>query len=268
MRDMRASSNNPVVLLHGTAGKPSHWAGIAAGLSAFEVRMPSLPGHCVLCHEATGGLIADEAYRIAKSAVGPGQRVHLVGHSYGGAVALKLAMAFPERIKSLTLIEPAVFHLLRDGGHLERQMYADIADVEVRLRKAHAAGDARPGVSGFVDFWCGGGSFARFHREKQESLVAMAETIIGNFTSVARENWPVTSCAMVKAPMLAIIGSQSPVLVQHLARMIAGAIDDAKVIQLSEAGHMLPLTHAGAVAQILTHHFQRAQAQMRFPRAA
>ncbi len=262
-------SNHPVVLLHGTAGKPSHWAGVAAGLAGFEVRMPSLPGHCVLCHEATGGLIVDEAYTIAKSAVGPGQRVHLVGHSYGGAVALKLAMAFPECIKSLTLIEPAVFHLLRDGGALERQMYADIAEVEVRLRKAHAAGDATPGVRGFIDFWCGEGSFARFRPEKQQSLIAAAETIIGNFTSVARENWPLESCTMIKVPTLAITGSLSPVLIQHLSRYIAGVLDDAKVVQLAEAGHMLPLTHAQAVAQILSHHFQRAEAtQMRFPRAA
>jgi pimeloyl-ACP methyl ester carboxylesterase len=266
---MRAFPHNPAVLLHGTAGKPSQWTGIAAGLSGFEVRTPSLPGHGVLSREATGGWLADEAYQIAKSAVGPGQRVHLVGHSYGGAVALKLAMAFPERIASLTLIEPAVFHLLRDGGALERHMYADIAEVEVRLRKAAAAGDATPGVQGFVDFWCGPGSFAALTPEKQRALAGEADNIIGNFTSVARENWPVESCAMVKAPVLAITGSQSPVLVQHLTRMIAGAIDDAKVIQLSEAGHMLPLSHPGAVVQFLLHHFQRAEAkQSRFRSAA
>ena len=64
-------------------------------------------------------------------------------------LALKLAMAWPERVASLTLIEPALFHLLRDGGQLERQMYADIAEVEVRLRKAVAAGDAEAGVASF-----------------------------------------------------------------------------------------------------------------------
>jgi pimeloyl-ACP methyl ester carboxylesterase len=251
---------NPVVLLHGTAGKPAQWAGVTAGLSGFEIRTPSLPGHGVLTRQETGGWLADEAYQIAKSAVGAGQRVHLGGHSYGGAVALKLAMAFPERVKSLTLIEPAVFHLLRDGGMLERQMYADIAEVEVRLRKTAAMGEATPGVAGFVDFWCGKGSFAAFAPEKQRALAGEADHIIGNFTSVARENWPLSACAMVKAPVLAITGSESPVLVQHLTRLIAGAMDDAKVIQLSEAGHMLPVTHAGTVAKLLAHHFERTQA--------
>ncbi|MBL8907239.1 MAG: alpha/beta fold hydrolase [Rhizobiales bacterium] len=257
---MRSLPGTPVVLLHGTAGKPSQWVGVVAALSGHEVRMPSLPGHGLLASQETGGWLADEAYQIAMSAVGAGQRVHLAGHSYGGAVALKLAMAFPERIKSLTLIEPAVFHLLRDGGALERQMYADIAEVEVRLRKAHAAGDAMPGVRGFVDFWCGAGSFAALQPEKQRALAAEADRIIGNFTSIARENWLLNSCAMVKAPVMAITGSESPVLVQHLSRYIAGAMDDAKVIQISGAGHMLPVTHAATVAQLLAHHFQRAEA--------
>lgn len=261
--------NNPVVLLHGTAGKPAQWAGVVAELAGHEVRTPSLPGHGVLARQETGGWLADEAYQIARSAAGAGQRVHLVGHSYGGAVALKLAMAFPERVKSLTLIEPALFHLLRDGGALERQMYADIAEVEVRLRKSAAAGDATPGVRGFVDFWCGKGSFAELAPEKQRMLVAEADHIIGNFTSVARENWDLSACAMVKVPVLAITGSESPVLVQHLSRLIAGAMDDAKVVQISEAGHMLPMSHASAVALILAHHFQRTQGpQMRLRPAA
>jgi len=42
--------------------------------------------------------------------------VHLVGHSYGGSVALEAARAVGSRVKSLTLIEPVAFHLLRLTG--------------------------------------------------------------------------------------------------------------------------------------------------------
>ncbi len=218
---------------------------------------------------ATGGRLADEAYAIARQAAGPGERVHLVGHSYGGAVALKLAMGWPERIASLTLIEPAMFHLLRDGGALERQMYADIAEVEARLRKAVAGGDAIPGVAAFVDFWCGAGSFAALAPERRLALAADADRIIGNFTTVARENWPAEECASVKAPMLALTGTHSPVIVQHLSRLIAGAITDARVVAVSEAGHMLPFTHAALTAHCLARHFAEAEAApRRLPHAA
>jgi pimeloyl-ACP methyl ester carboxylesterase len=166
-------------------------------------------------------------------------------------------------------IEPALFHLLRDGGHLERQMYADIADIEVRLRKAVANGDAEAGVASFIDFWCGKASFAALAPEKRLALAGEASRIVGNFTSIARENWLLDEVGMVKAPVLALTGTQSPVLVQHLTRLIAGAIADARVVAVSEAGHMLPFTHAAATAHVLAHHFAEAEAAMRvLPRAA
>ena len=42
--------------------------------------------------------------------------VHLVGHSYGGAVALQFALRWPGRVASLTLYEPARFALLTAAG--------------------------------------------------------------------------------------------------------------------------------------------------------
>jgi pimeloyl-ACP methyl ester carboxylesterase len=42
--------------------------------------------------------------------------VHLVGHSYGGALALEAARTLGPRVQSLTLIEPMAFHLLRLTG--------------------------------------------------------------------------------------------------------------------------------------------------------
>jgi pimeloyl-ACP methyl ester carboxylesterase len=261
---MRLATRLPVVLVHGSAAGPAQWTGLAAQLPrGHERRMPSLPGYGAATAMATGGRLADEAYAIARQSVRAGDRVHLVGHSYGGAVALKLAMAWPERIASLTLIEPALFHLLRDGGQLERQMYADIAEVEVRLRKAVAAGDAEAGVASFIDFWCGAASFAALAPEKRLALAGEAGRIIGNFTSVARENWLLDELSMVKAPVLALTGTQSPVLVQHLTRLIAGSITDARAIAVSEAGHMLPFTHAAATAHVLAHHFAEAEAAMR-----
>ena len=190
--------------------------------------MPSLPGYDTDTAFKTGGRVADEAYAIARATVRPGECVHLVGHSYGGALALKLAMAWPERVKSLTLIEPAVFDLLRDGGALERQMYADIAEVEVRVRKASAAGDAEAGVAHFVDFWCGAGSWTGLAPEKRQVLVAQAAASSAISPRLPARTGFFTN-AHGESAALAITGTQSPALVQHLTRFIAGEIAEARV---------------------------------------
>lgn len=44
-------------------------------------------------------------------------RAHLAGWSYGGHVALAFALAYPERVGTLTLIEPHAVWVLRETGH-------------------------------------------------------------------------------------------------------------------------------------------------------
>ena len=45
-----------------------------------------------------------------------GGRAHIVGHSYGGTIALALALECPELAGRLTLLEPAPYPLLREAG--------------------------------------------------------------------------------------------------------------------------------------------------------
>ncbi|MGH2602146.1 MAG: alpha/beta fold hydrolase, partial [Dehalococcoidia bacterium] len=44
------------------------------------------------------------------------ERAHLVGHSYGGVVALQLALDTPEAVHSLVLLEPGLVNLVPGGG--------------------------------------------------------------------------------------------------------------------------------------------------------
>lgn len=105
----------PVVLIHGTPATLFCWtevifgAGGEPGLSrAREVHALEIPGHG--CAEEGTPLsgFQDAADHIVSSLEALGlQRVHLVGHSYGGEFALRAALDAPERIASLTLIDSA-----------------------------------------------------------------------------------------------------------------------------------------------------------------
>ncbi len=58
---------------------------------------------------------AEAEHLAAALAAAPGP-VHLFGHSYGGAVAMQMALRWPERVARLTLYEPTRFALLLRGG--------------------------------------------------------------------------------------------------------------------------------------------------------
>src|SRR6478609_5035110 len=116
--------------------------------------------------------LADEVRLVqAKLAqlLAPEERFHLVGHSFGGGVALRLAHASPERILSLSLYEPTAFHLLD---------CSDVALDEVRA-VAHATQSAlqnerRSGATElFIDYWSGKGAYAALPPARQALFDAL-----------------------------------------------------------------------------------------------
>ena len=114
-----------VILAHGSGASRSEWAPVVAALrDRHRVLTPDLLGYGrsepspmqERFHPWSdlGALIA-LAERSDAS-------VHLVGHSYGGALALEAARTLGSRARSLTLIDPVAFHLMRlhMSSHPER----------------------------------------------------------------------------------------------------------------------------------------------------
>lgn len=114
-----------VILAHGSGASHREWAPVIAALrNRFRILTPHLLGYGrsepAPLHQPfhpwsdLGALVA-----VANRA---GEPVHLVGHSYGGALALEAARTLTARVESLTLIDPVAFHLMRlhMSAHPER----------------------------------------------------------------------------------------------------------------------------------------------------
>ena len=105
------NSNRRVVLVHGSAqgsevGGDKHFAKqIDLAEHGWELVVPDRPGHG---RTAAPGRPDDAALDGAWVAELLGDGAHLVGHSFGGAVALAAAARRPGAVRSLTLIEPAL----------------------------------------------------------------------------------------------------------------------------------------------------------------
>src|SRR5262245_37060519 len=122
-----------VIALHCSGGSASHWSHLAEALRGrHEVAAPEHYGSQDI--GSWGGehafTLDDEAVRsIALIDRCDGDKVHLVGHSYGGGVALNIALARPNRIASMVLYEPTAFHLLRQLGDRGVEPHTEITRV-------------------------------------------------------------------------------------------------------------------------------------------
>ena len=100
-----------VVLIHGSVGNAdAAWAPVLLALEErFEVAAPNRGGY------PPGPLLERIDFERQAGELAPllGDRAHLVGHSYGGVIALLIAAAHPDRIRSLAVSEPPAFGLAR-----------------------------------------------------------------------------------------------------------------------------------------------------------
>lgn len=106
----RTQSAGPlVVLVHGLGSRASDWRDVAANLERdHRVLLVDLPGHGVTRMPEPFGL--PEAAAILDRAIADrtDEPVVLVGHSVGGLVAAAEALAHPQRVRALVLVETAL----------------------------------------------------------------------------------------------------------------------------------------------------------------
>ena len=105
---------------------------------------------------------ADELAKLEPAFDSAGNRFHLVGHSYGGAVALHATLAEPSRaepVRSLVLFEPVLFGLLMDDDGLQPTA-REIMAVRDDTVAATAAGDLDGAARRFIDYWMGTNTWA------------------------------------------------------------------------------------------------------------
>ncbi len=102
------TSGEPVVILHGLFGSGDNWHAVAQTLSARNrVLLPDLPNHGESPH------IEDMSYPVMTASLAETlddmnvERVHLMGHSMGGKVAMAFSLGYPDRVASLVVVDIA-----------------------------------------------------------------------------------------------------------------------------------------------------------------
>ena len=170
------------------------------------------------------------------------QPVHLVGHSYGGSLVSRLALRFPDQVKSLTLVEPTFFHLLALHGN--QTGYEEIKSVAERAKRLGEQGELRKAAQGFIDYWVGSGGFDSMKEKIQQFVMAAMPKVGLEFDSIfhpqdnLHETLPTLSC-----PKLLIEGEHTTKAARGVVEILTSYWPDATVWQCAGGGHMCPVSH-------------------------
>ncbi len=258
LADHTAGMGPPLLLVHGGTGSHRHWDRVFPALAAsFAVHAPDLPGYG--SSPDVPALADGDAY-VALSAASlsplvPAEGVHLVGFSFGGAVAAGVARAWGARVVRLSLIGPGGFGRA-EGRRLAVRSRADTdgsdaAHRDVLRHNLCATMFADPATADAAAV--------------SQQLWNIAHTRY-NSLDVSHQQRLLDDLAHVACPVQAIWGARDayahPTPEQRAARVRA-ARPDARIDFVPDAGHWTQYERPDAVVRLLLdfHAPRAAQAE-------
>jgi len=267
----RPDERGLVIALHCSGTDAREWRSLGEALGPdFDLLVPEHYG----C-ERTGHwpgerafTLADEAERTLALIDGDPRPAHLVGHSYGGAVALKVALLRPERVASLSLYEPSSFHLLRSAGVRGAEAFAEIQAVARHTAGLLAAGDHRGAAAAFVDYWSGHGAWSGLRPAVQQALNRWAPKASLDFSALFNEPTPLAAYARLAMPTLLLYGERALKPSRVVVETLGEAMARAWLEEIAGAGHMGPITHADIVSTTIAERIARLNGHRRLGTAA
>jgi pimeloyl-ACP methyl ester carboxylesterase len=244
-----------LVLLHGQPGSPADWVRVAGRLPAqFHAIAADRPGYGA-SQRAAGGFAANARAALDDLDARGIERAVLVGHSYGGGVALSAASLAPDRVEAVILLAsvgPGCVNgwdrlLAAPGaGPLCALMAWRLTPwiARARLRWAASRQGGPPGPGEYVN-WQVWSQAGRDRGPLWRTFLLEQRALLQELPELEQ------AVPSVQPPVLLLADPRDPLIPVDTARALAEALPDARLQLIEGAGHHLPRRVPEAVADAI-----------------
>ena len=233
MHDWGPPEGRPILCLHGITSWGGRFRRLAeARLTGFHVFAPDLRGHGLSDWEPPWSLGAHVGDLVDTLKTLHLERVDVVGHSFGGRVALELAARHPERVGRVVLLDPAVWvppHIALERAELARAdaSYASVEEA-IAERLTMGTGTDERLVREELPHHLHLGDDGRWRARFAPSAVVAAYSEMAKAPPLDR----------VAAPTLLVRGAESEVVPESLQEVVCETMSDCRSITVP-GGHIV-----------------------------
>jgi pimeloyl-ACP methyl ester carboxylesterase len=242
---LEAGSRGPLVMLvHASASGARQWGRLIDDLQdRFRVRAVNLFGYGATppWAEQRAQSLADQA-RLVEAALPPGaDKICLVGHSFGGAVAMKAAARLGRRVRKLVLLEANPFDLLAQHGRF--RAYGEAVELRDCVKTCGDRGEWAIAAERFADYWGGAGTWRGMRLERRAAFARALRPNYFEWDAVMNDGTTAAEwAAQLPNETLLVADSRSALPIREITTILRRACPSWIYHDVPGAGHMAPLT--------------------------
>ncbi|MEM9498274.1 MAG: alpha/beta hydrolase [Pseudomonadota bacterium] len=242
---------DPALLIHCGLGHSGSWAAIARYLDTrLAMTAFDMPGHgrTAACesHVDVQELTALMGFDLLAAPA------HVIGHSFGATVALRMAVMRSRMIRSLVLIEPVFFAAaLHAGTEEKQQVETDMSGFVDAMER----GDQQEAARLFLGIWGNAGEWDTLTSQERARMGAKMHLIELQTPTLFEDKGHILDPNVLETldvPVLLLRGARSPGSIAAIHASLARRLPNVRSVVIEGAAHMAPVTHPAQVAdQIL-----------------
>lgn len=248
----------PLCFLHCSLASMSTWRGVTNHFAQRRWIALDLPGHGGTELDDRTDMQTQSQTHLAALLKEPH---HLVGHSFGGVMALRFALQNPDKVKALTLYEPVLIGVLDDANHPHWQTHCKR---DAKFLRYFERDDLKGAARDFLRRWGGPGGLDVMPKPAQAEVISHIRLMPSGGDFLYNATPSRTSLSQIKtimAPSTLVAGSRSDETGQATAQVIGEALPNGRFEALDGAGHMAPITDAPRFAEAIIRTEQRIPIQ-------
>lgn len=257
---LEAGDGPLLILVHSSVSGARQWRKLMERLStSFHVKAINLFGYgrTPKWPRNETQTLDDQAQLIEAIIPRDAGKVDLVGHSFGGSVAMSAVRRLGRRTGKLVLLEPNPFSLLRDNGRDEA--FAEALALRDIVKSCGAEGEWMAAAEKFADYWGGKGTWAATDADRRRAFSEALRPNFHEWDAVINEETPLQKWAQaLPDETLVVYDPQTVRPIREIIELLRSATT-WRFETLAEGGHMAPLTHPDLVNPLVERFLEREE---------